>query len=392
MKRLGISVYPDIQSFETIKEYIKLASKYGFTRVFSSMWSVEGTAQEVLEYFEELIQVAHSYNMQVSLDVNPDCFAKIGASYDDLRVFNDLGVDILRMDICYGLEKDVQLVNNPYGIVIEFNASIMNDDYFKSMIARGANKDNIITGHNFYPQRYCGMKWNKFIDISGKLKKCGLQVTAFVTSHNKNACGVWDAKDGLCTVELMRQWSLDQQVRALVASKVVDTILIGNACASEEEMKMASEAVKEIEPNQNDPVVKMMMHFGATRERFFPQYKIRVKPEKDISKEERKILFEFFPHSDVGDSSEWIWRSRMGRFLNEKIVYRKWEKASFDVGDVVIINENYQHYAGEVQIVLRPIVNDGTRNLIGHLQKEELEILNLIEEGAVVIFLEEESR
>ncbi len=391
MKRLGISVYPDIQSFETIKEYIKLASKYGFTRVFSSMWSVEGTAQEVLEYFEELIQVAHSYNMQVSLDVNPDCFAKIGASYDNLRVFNDLGVDILRMDICYGLEKDVQLVNNPYGIVIEFNASIMNDDYFKSMIARGANKDNIITGHNFYPQRYCGMKWNKFIDISGKLKKCGLQVTAFVTSHNKNACGVWDAKDGLCTVELMRQWSLDQQVRALVASKVVDTILIGNACASEEELKMASEAVKEIEPNQNDPVVKMMMHFGATRERFFPQYKIRVKPEKDISKEERKILFEFFPHSDVGDSSEWIWRSRMGRFLNEKIVYRKWEKASFDVGDVVIINENYQHYAGEVQIVLRPIVNDGTRNLIGHLQKEELEILNLIEEGAVVIFLEEES-
>ena len=391
MKRLGISVYPDIQSFETIKEYIKLASKYGFTRVFSSMWSVEGTAQEVLEYFEELIQVAHSYNMQVSLDVNPDCFAKIGASYDDLRVFNDLGVDILRMDICYGLEKDVQLVNNPYGIVIEFNASIMNDDYFKSMIARGANKDNIITGHNFYPQRYCGMKWNKFIDISGKLKKCGLQVTAFVTSHNKNACGVWDAKDGLCTVELMRQWSLDQQVRALVASKVVDTILIGNACASEEELKMASEAIKEIEPNQNDPVVKMMMHFGATRERFFPQYKIRVKPEKDISKEERKILFEFFPHSDVGDSSEWIWRSRMGRFLNEKIVYRKWEKASFDVGDVVIINENYQHYAGEVQIVLRPIVNDGTRNLIGHLQKEELEILNLIEEGAVVIFLEEES-
>ncbi len=391
MKRLGISVYPDIQSFETIKEYIKLASKYGFTRVFSSMWSVEGTAQEVLEYFEELIQVAHSYNMQVSLDVNPDCFAKIGASYDDLRVFNDLGVDILRMDICYGLEKDVQLVNNPYGIVIEFNASIMNDDYFKSMIARGANKDNIITGHNFYPQRYCGMKWNKFIDISGKLKKCGLQVTAFVTSHNKNACGVWDAKDGLCTVELMRQWSLDQQVRALVASKVVDTILIGNACASEEELKMASEAVKEIEPNQNDPVVKMMMHFGATRERFFPQYKIRVKPEKDISKEERKILFDFFPHSDVGDSSEWIWRSRMGRFLNEKIAYRKWEKASFDVGDVVIINENYQHYAGEVQIVLRPIVNDGTRNLIGHLQKEELEILNLIEEGAVVIFLEEES-
>ena len=37
---LGISVYPDISPIEDIKKYIELASKYGFKKIFSSMFSV----------------------------------------------------------------------------------------------------------------------------------------------------------------------------------------------------------------------------------------------------------------------------------------------------------------------------------------------------------------
>ena len=46
---LGISVYPDLRPLEEIKEYFKLASKYGVSKVFSSMFSVEGTKEEVLD-------------------------------------------------------------------------------------------------------------------------------------------------------------------------------------------------------------------------------------------------------------------------------------------------------------------------------------------------------
>ena len=63
----------------------------------------------------------------------------------------------------------------------------------------------------------------------------------------------------------------------------------------------------------------------------------------------------------------------------------------FDVGDVVMVNNHYQHYAGEVQIVLQPIVNDGTRNLLGHLIDGEEQILELIRAGDVVVFLEGEN-
>jgi len=389
MKRLGISVYPDIQPFEEIKQYIELASKYNCKRVFSSMWSVEGTAQEILSYFEKLIQVAHDNDLQVGLDVNPDCLRNVGASFNDLKIFSDIGVDILRMDLCFGVEKDVQLVNNPYGILIEFNATVMSGEYVNSLIDAGAQADKILTGHNFYPQRYCGMKWDKYIKTNEELKKYNLEITTFVTSQNKPSCGVWNAKDGLCTVEVMRDWSMDQQIRFLLAAGNVDTILVGNACASEEELRAACEVMEQLEVDETLPIVKIMMDFGASKERFYPQHKIRITPSSEISENEKEILLRLFPHSDVGDSSEWIWRSRMARFLKKKIEFRKHEGDFFCVGDVVMVNENYEHYAGEVQIVLSPIVNDGTRNLVGHISERELMILHLLKDGDVVVFLEE---
>lgn len=389
MKRLGISVYPDIQPFEEIKQYIELAAKYNCTRLFSSMWSVEGTADEVLSYFTRLIDVAHDNDMQVGLDVNPDCLSNVGASFDDLKIFNDIGVDILRMDLCFGVEKDVKLVNNPYGILIEFNATIMSGEYINSLIEAGANTNNIITGHNFYPQRYCGMKWEKYLKTNADLKKHDLEITTFVTSHNEPTCGVWDAKNGLCTVEMMRDWTLDEQVRLLLVAGNVDTILIGNACASEEELQKANEAIAQIKVDESLPIVKIMMDFGAPTDRFYPQYKIRVTPCENISENEREILFDVFPHSDVGDASEWIWRSRMARFLRKEIQFKEYDNECFQIGDVVMVNENYKHYAGEVQIVLQPIINDGTRNLIGKVSDRELLMLRLMKDGDVVVFLEE---
>ena len=37
MRRLGISIYPEHSTVEKDKEYLTLASKYGFTRVFTTL-------------------------------------------------------------------------------------------------------------------------------------------------------------------------------------------------------------------------------------------------------------------------------------------------------------------------------------------------------------------
>lgn len=240
---LGISVYPDLKPLEEIEAYFELAGRYGVSRVFSSMFSVKGTKEEVLDYFRKLIVAAHKSSLKVSLDVNPMCFEKMGAAPDDLSVFKSIDVDILRMDLSFGPENDAKLVRNPHGITIEFN-----------------NTPEIVKG----------------------LMDCGI-----------------DTKD---------------------------------------------------------------------------------------------LLFDFFPHLEMGDSSEWIWRTRISRFKyskpDEVLAPRPYEKEMFETGDVVVVNDNYKHYAGEIQIVKIPIVNDGTRNRVGHLDEEEYQMMELVYDGDLVEFLE----
>ncbi len=387
--QLGVSVYPDIQELDDIKNYIELAGKYNYSVLFSSMWSIDGTKEEIYDYFYELIQAAHNNNIKVDLDVNPACLQKMGASSNDLEIFHKLGVDILRMDTWYGDERDVELINNPYGILIEYNASSVGA-MMETLVKNGAIIERILTCHNFYPQRYTGLKLANYVSINEGLKKYDLPVAAFIASHNENTVGVWDAKDGLPTVEMMRDLSVDQQVRMLMAIGNIDTIMFGNAFASEEELKIASQTIKQVEITEDNKVANMMIGFGINKEMFGNVKKIRVNPIVDLSEEENTILFDTWPHIDFGDSSEWIWRSRVTRFLRPNIAPRKYDNEYFEVGDVVMVNNNYQNYCGEVQVVLIPIINDGTRNLVGKLSKVEQQILSLTKDGDTIMFLKDE--
>ncbi|MBR0137667.1 MAG: DUF871 family protein, partial [Erysipelotrichaceae bacterium] len=211
----------------------------------------------------------------------------------------------------------------------------------------------------------------------------------FVSSQNENTIGVWDAREGLCTVERMRDLPLEQQIRMMIAAGDIDTLIIGNACANEEEFREVREAVKEHVPDLNNPVIQMIMSMGVSTDREYVQKKIRVRPAEDITNAERDILFGFFPHTDVGDSSEWIWRSRIPRFLKKRIPARPYQGKEFPVGSVLMVNDNYSHYAGEVQIAMLPIINDGIRNLIGTISGTEMEILKLVRDMEIVIFLPE---
>lgn len=52
--RLGISLYPEQESRQEIEDYLKMASEYGFEKVFTSLFSVEGSREELVAYFKEL--------------------------------------------------------------------------------------------------------------------------------------------------------------------------------------------------------------------------------------------------------------------------------------------------------------------------------------------------
>lgn len=387
---LGISVYPDVSPIEEIKDYIKLASKYGFSRVFSSMFSVEGTKEEVLDYFRELISYAHKFDMEVDLDVNPMLFERLGATVEDLSIFNEIEVDILRMDMSYGLEDDLKIINNPYGIKIEFNSSF---DTIEDLVKEKIDIDKVLVCHNFYPQKYSGLSWETFLTINKKIKELvDIRIGAFISSNAKETHGVWGAIDGLPTVEMLRGLPIDLQARILHATGNVDDIIIGNAYATEEELSELQNVFKERTGDWDNPLIDLMVEYGIVDLETANLKRININLAEGISAVEKEIIFDFYPHIAFSDVSDWMWRSRMPRFVYSDTDYtiqpRSYNKEYFEYGDVVIVNDNYKHYAGELQIVLRPMENDGQRNYVGSLKGEEKMIIELLEASDIVMFIE----
>ena len=59
MLELGVSLYPEQETKEEIESYLKLASQNGFTKVFTSLFSIDGTNEEIFNFFKELTDIAH---------------------------------------------------------------------------------------------------------------------------------------------------------------------------------------------------------------------------------------------------------------------------------------------------------------------------------------------
>lgn len=384
---LGISVYPDISPIEDIKKYIELASKYGFKKIFSSMFSVKGSKEEVLNYFKDLIEFAHQHDMIVDLDVNPDLFERLDASIDDLSVFSSINIDILRMDLNFGGDKDYQLVNNKYGIGIEFNSNI---SVVEGLSKAGADPEKILVCYNFYPQRYTAFSWDIFREMSQKMRSYGdINIGAFVSSNNNPTHGVWDSKDGLPTVERLRYLPIDLQARILLGTGLINDIMIGNAYASEEELKSLAEVYKNHSFDTNNEYLEKTIQSGAFKVNESEVVQMKLDLDDNLIEEEKKIIYDFKPHISFERNNEFMWRSRMSR-LNGKAVInpRDCDKKYFDRGDVLIVNDNYRHYSGEVEIALGKVENDGQRNLIGHIKEDELMLIDLIDVGVLVKFIE----
>ena len=389
MITLGVSVYPDLRPIEEIAEYLRMVSKHGFTRVFSSAFSVEGTPEEVFNYFKQLDDIAHECGMKVSLDVNPEFLEKMGVTPDDIHVMHDMGCDIIRMDGSYGDTGDIQIINNPYDIMIEFNASLP-IEMIQNLVNKGANKERMLTCHNFYPQRLTGVKWQKFLNTNKVITEYGMRIGAFIATHNNPTHGVWDSVDGLPTVEMIRDMPVDLQARLLIAGGATD-VFFGNAYASEEEVIAVEEIVKGL--GKPDPA-QLDEFKGYIPDEILENIEVRklkVKFAPDATDVEKEIVLTYFPHVDMGDASEWIWRNRGPRvkYKNYDFPPRKVDKEYFEVGDVVTVNDNYRHYHGEIQICRIPFKNDGQRNLVGHINESEMKMFDCIKDGDLLIFVED---
>lgn len=353
MARLGISLYPEHSTKEKDQEYIRLAAKYGFERIFTCLLSVgDKSRSEIVEEFKEMIDIAHENKMEVILDVAPVVFEKLGASYEDLSVFGEMGADGIRLDEGFDGMKECRMSYNKEGLKIELNAST-DPSYVSNVMGHNPRPDTIITCHNFYPQKYTGLSLEHFELCNREMKKHGLKVAAFVSSNNENTFGPWPVNEGLCTLEMHRGLPIDFQIRHLFATRMVDDVIIANDFATEEELKACSKA----SPGT--------LVFG-------------IELEKELTETEKAVLYYEEGHIIRGDLSEYMIRSTWPRITFKDSSIEPANTRDLRRGDVVILNDGYSRYKGELHVVLKDMPNDGRKNVIGHLPDYELVLLDYI--------------
>lgn len=352
MKRsLGISIYPEHSTVEADKAYLKLAHEYGFTRVFTCLLSVTKSKEEIVADFKETINYAVSLGYEVILDVAPAVFSQLKISYDDLSFFNDMKATGIRLDLGFDGAKEAMLTFNEYNLAIEINMS-NNVAYLDNILTYQPAKTFLYGCHNFYPQRGTGLEYEFFKKCSQRFKNQGIRTAAFINSHCA-AMGPWSINDGLCTLEMHRDLPIEIQAKHLFATNLIDDVIIGNAYASKAEL----EALSKINRYQLELTVEVNNNISAI--------------ESGIIEKEQ--------HYRRGDITAQAIRSTEVRkkHLTSNIELHD-NTDEFTYGDVVIGNNNFGKYKGELQIILAAS-KDERKNKVGRIIDEELFLLDYID-------------
>lgn len=358
---LGVSIYPDKTSVQENIEYLDLAAKYGFKRVFSCLLSVDKPKEEIIKTFKEIINHANSLGMHVILDVDPSIFSKLNISYDDLSFFYELGASGIRLDLGFDGNKEALLTFNKYQLDIEINMS-SGTKYLDNILSYSPNKNKLIASHNFYPQKYTGLDYKHFIKCCLDFKKHNIKTAAFITSKN-GKIGPWSTMDGLCSLEMHRNLNIATQAKHLMMTGLIDDIIIGNAFASEEELKELS-------------II------------FSGPISLKVIPTTTNNSIENTLLFDEI-HINRGDINSYFLRSSVGRLkYNKNNIPQNNALYNLVKGDVLICNNNLSHYRGELQLVKNNHPNNEYRkNVIAKVVDEEIFLIDLIQPWAKFKFI-----
>lgn len=350
MRKLGLSIYPDKSSVDEMKAYLKKASEYGFTRVFTCLLSVEKPKEVIKQEFLDVNKYAQDLGYEVIVDVSPRVFDDLGISYDDLSFFKEINADGLRLDMGFTGSQESLMTFNPYDLKIEINMS--NDThYVDTIMDYKPNQYNLYGCHNFYPHDHTGLTQEYFDVCTENFTKYGLKTAAFVTSQNEDTFGPWPVVDGLVTLEKHRHLPLSVQIKDYISQNTIDDIIISNCYPSDEEL----ESLKDLDLNLLTLDVELV---------------------DSIPEIEKSIVLDEL-HYNRGDVN-----ANMVRSTQSRVKYKGHDFKVFNTpeilkrGDIIIESSEYGHYAGELQVVKNDMKNTGKSNVVGSVVADEIFLID----------------
>lgn len=325
---IGFSLYFD-RDFDLENEL----SKYeGFDILFTSIHYPEGS--ETFEKFLDLCEKSLDKDFNICVDLNKDVLSK-----NPKLLEMDL---ILRLDYGFNPKEIAELSKNNR---ISINASTIDRKILEEILAFGANKDNILAIHNYYPLEFSGLGEDYLKRRNDLFKSLGIETIAFVAG-NENLRG--PIKKSLPTLESQRLKNPYLSFVELRRKYDMDSIIIAEG--------VDERCLSYIRDFDKDNKLSL---------------KVKMNDEFNHIKGFRQRM----------DLSEFVLR-------NER-EYRKVNASNcFNAkrGDILILNEKAGRYSGEIEICKRDLGFVADRNLIGKVDKEHIELIDYIKGGDELVF------
>jgi len=354
----GVSAYVGMgYSIEANRQYLKLASQAGFTRLFTSLHIPEANAETLLAEFQALLVNAVKFGFQTTADISPRAFTLLQAGVDHMEPLRRLGLHALRLD--YGFTPmEIVKLSRESGLAIEINASTVNEEWLKAIMDAGADPAKLQACHNYYPRPETGLSYALFAQRSQLFRNYRIPVLAFIPSQ-QNPRGPIFA--GLPTIEEHRLWKPLQAAKHLAVSGLVDGILFGDPLA--EPLELA--AVGQVDATCLE---------------------IQIEAHPDLTEQERDILLAP-QHTNRLDPGEHVVRSQEARGLCRGDILPRPAQPRLR-GSITLDNSQYLRYMGELQVLRQTLPADSKVNVVGSVVPEEEFLLDWITPGRVFRLIE----
>lgn len=341
---MGISVYPDFYESNDLKIQVSKAAKLGYTRVFTSIQlgnlGFEKTKGESNQDFQFLFDLCEEFGMIVHVDINDRVLKKIGGSPKDLSCIHNMKIKVLRLDGGFSNEEVAEMTNNPYGIQIEDNTSMVDNPLSRiQMIQEKGNLNQFVACHNFFPRNDTGLSFKDTYDLAALFASYNIKNGVFIASltslNDLNQSG-----NGVPTVEDHRYTPPHVAFSELRNTGLFDYILFGDSVPSDEELESVA-------------------HVASLEYVEIPVWLDAKLPESI-----KKIVTETMLISRP-DQAEGVLRATQTRQSIGIQIYHPIYRPAYSITIDNILSNRYE---GEVQIMLKDLPPTPVANVIGQVK------------------------